>query len=64
MRQTGPHRTYLSDFILWTWTLPQVTSALGLVLLVRFHTGQALVAMVVLFPKFHISFVPVGYFKL
>ncbi len=24
MRQTCPHRTYSSDFILWTWTLPQV----------------------------------------
>ncbi len=24
MRQAGPHRTHSSDFILWTWTLPQV----------------------------------------
>ncbi len=24
MRQAGPHRTHLSDFIIWTWTLPQV----------------------------------------
>ncbi len=24
MRQVGPHRTHSSDFILWTWTLPQV----------------------------------------
>ncbi len=24
MWQAGPHRTYTSDFILWTWTLPQV----------------------------------------
>ncbi len=24
MRQAGPHRTYSSDVILWTWTPPQV----------------------------------------
>ncbi len=24
MWQAGPHRTHSSDFILWTWTLPQV----------------------------------------
>ncbi len=24
MRQAGPHRTHSSDFILWTWTRPQV----------------------------------------
>ncbi len=24
MRKAGPHRTHSSDFILWTWTLPQV----------------------------------------
>ncbi len=24
MRMAGPHRTHSSDFILWTWTLPQV----------------------------------------
>ncbi len=24
MRQAGPHHTHSSDFIIWTWTLPQV----------------------------------------
>ncbi len=24
LQEVGPHRTHLSDFILWTWTLPQV----------------------------------------
>ncbi len=24
MRLAGPHHTHSSDFILWTWTLPQV----------------------------------------
>ncbi len=45
MRQVGPHRTHSSDFI----TLARFPSALVLVLLVRFDTGQALVTMVVLY---------------
>ncbi len=49
MRQAGPHRTHSSGFILWTWTLPQVPrcsrpSAAHLI-----STGQALVAMVMLY---------------
>ncbi len=24
LQEAGPHRTHSSDFILWTWTLPQV----------------------------------------
>ncbi len=34
MRQAGPHCTHSTDLILWTWTLPQVPSALVQVLLV------------------------------
>ncbi len=50
VQQVGPHRTHSSDFILWTWTLPQLPkcsrpSCCSL----DFNTGQALVAMVVLY---------------
>ncbi len=55
MRQAGPHRTHSSDFILWTWTLPQVPKCSRPSAARKIHTGQALVAMVVL------HFVPLAY---
>ncbi len=48
MRQAGPHRTHSSDFIIWTWTLPQVTKCSCPSADRKIHTGQALVAMGVL----------------
>ncbi len=49
MRQVSPHRTHSSDLYFGPGLYPRFPSALVLVLLFRFHTGQALVAMVVLY---------------
>ncbi len=48
MQQAGPQRTHSSDFILWTWTLPQVPKCSRPSTARKIHTGQALIAMVVL----------------
>ncbi len=48
MRQACPHHTHSSDFILWTWTLPQVPKCSRPSAARKIHTGQVLVAMVVL----------------
>ncbi len=48
MRQAGPHRTHFSEFILWTWTLPQVPKCSRPSAARLIQTGQAVVAMVVL----------------
>ncbi len=41
MWQAGPHRTHSSDFILWTWTLPQVPRCFrpSAALLISHRTG-------------------------
>ncbi len=49
MRQAGPYRTRSSDFIILTWTLPQVPKCSRPSAARKIHTGQALVAMVVLY---------------
>ncbi len=49
MRQAGPYCTRSSDFIIWTWTLPQVPKCSRSSAARNIHTGQALVAMVVLY---------------
>ncbi len=54
MRQAGPHRTHSSDFILWTWTLPQVPrySRPRVARLISHRTGTRRYGDVVLtFPK-------------